>query len=74
VSSRIVWQQDFSHIELQVYTNKIYPLQVPNGQVYNYSPELRLLQSHNQQPDTGHPTVHHWALHTLKVAEKIPFQ
>jgi hypothetical protein len=41
VSSRIVWQQDFSHIELQVYTNKIHLLQVPNGQVYNYSPELR---------------------------------
>jgi len=55
----------FSYIELQVQTNRIHPLQVPNGQVYNYSPESTLLQCHNQQPDTDHPTVHHWALCTL---------
>ena len=64
---------DFSYIELQVQINRIHPLQVPNGQVYNYSPELTLLQCHTQQPDTGHPTVHHQALYTLMVAETPSF-
>ena len=45
-----------------------------DGQVYNYSPELTHLQCHNQQLDTDYPTVHHWALDTLEIIKKPPFQ